>query len=772
MAFQSQTLQDRATTILAYLRTIAPDGQVEAVRDRLESASSDSSSGDELEVFHGSEGSALETLDVLIEDGVRGDLSPDRLDQLEAIIHKSERPAVDIINGTFRTPPAPWREYGLGETKRRLESVIPSIGCIELPNDSRGRPYGGTGFVVGPNLIMTNRHVARIFADGVGQKNLRFVSGQTAAVDFKREIPRPGDPDPILLSVSSVEMVHPFWDMALLRVEGLPEEHPVLQLTTKSPLELAGRNIAVIGYPAQDDRSNLEVQNRIFGGVFEVKRMLPGKLAALADIESFGNIVTAVTHDSSTLGGNSGSAVIDVDTGEVVALHFAGQYLVANYAVPTFDLAQDSRVVDAGLNFAGRLDPRGDFYGPIWTKADANESATGSPGASSVSLLHSPQPPNRRAAAAMTSATVTNQTATWTIPLQVCVTVGTPQMVTAGTANVPGSTPGTGKSAGQVRSDVEGLFSSGRSAAMEAAVPFLKNSLTETNFQWKTALSMAVAGRLAYDKASVVRDTARGAEWGFEFCDFIEADDTQCFVASSSQAVLLSFRGTENVGDWISDLNAFSTSRPYGDVHRGFLAAFQVVETQLKAILAGLAGRPLLLTGHSLGGALATVAAAEWQGQIPIAKVYTFGQPAVGKGSFPAFMQQHYSGKFFRVVNDDDIIPMLPPTYPHIGRLFHLAAAAGRLRSGTETISEAALAGTAAADVPMTEGPLAGRPTMSQAEFDQLRADLLRARAARGGGGTESLESLETPALEGLFPSVTDHKIDNYIRKMLPLTGL
>ena len=39
-------------------------------------------------------------------------------------------------------------------------------------------------------------------------------------------------------------------------------------------------------------------------------------------------------HDASTLGGNSGSAVIDLETGEAVGLHFAGSYLQANYAVP------------------------------------------------------------------------------------------------------------------------------------------------------------------------------------------------------------------------------------------------------------------------------------------------------------------------------------------------------------------------------------------------------------------------------------------------------
>ena len=56
-----------------------------------------------------------------------------------------------------------------------------------------------------------------------------------------------------------------------------------------------------------------------------------------------------MTHDCSTLGGNSGSAVIDVNSGDVVALHFAGEYLKQNYAVPMADLAEDSEVTDAGV---------------------------------------------------------------------------------------------------------------------------------------------------------------------------------------------------------------------------------------------------------------------------------------------------------------------------------------------------------------------------------------------------------------------------------------
>ena len=122
---------------------------------------------------------------------------------LEAIIHKTGRPAIDIVNDSFSAPSGIWSGLGVGQTKDRIEACIPSVGRVEIPNDLRGRPYAGTGFVVGENLLMTNRHVARIFGQGFGEKNLRFDPGQTAGVDFKREMPRRNAPDPVLLKRQS-----------------------------------------------------------------------------------------------------------------------------------------------------------------------------------------------------------------------------------------------------------------------------------------------------------------------------------------------------------------------------------------------------------------------------------------------------------------------------------------------------------------------------------------------------------------------------------------
>ena len=58
-----------------------------------------------------------------------------------------------------------------------------------------------------------------------------------------------------------------------------------------------------------------------------------------------------VFHDASTLGGNSGSCVVDLDTGQVIGLHYGGQYMHYNVAVALWRLVDDPLLARAGVNF-------------------------------------------------------------------------------------------------------------------------------------------------------------------------------------------------------------------------------------------------------------------------------------------------------------------------------------------------------------------------------------------------------------------------------------
>ena len=347
------------------LTQIAPGNAIEAVSrpgaEAVERAGYES-------LGPGNAAAAESGLQKLAEDRVQ-EITPSEMLGLEAIVLPRNRPVAFVRGQSYDDLEDPWVSLNDDVVKRRIALLLPLIGRVEVPS-SPILPYAGTGFVVGWGLIATNRHVAQLFSQGLGL-TIRYRAGD-AAIDFKRQIDAPDDDRTAYLSVRAVEMIHPYWDMALLRVDDLPTDR-MLRLSVKSPEELLDHNVVVIGYPARDERSDLALQDRIFNRTYNVKRLQPGVIRARTEIQSFENTVNALTHDASTLGGNSGSAVIEVDTGEVVALHFAGEYLKANYAVPMHELARDSRVASR-LNFAGTLPPTND-WAPAWRSVEGTEGS-------------------------------------------------------------------------------------------------------------------------------------------------------------------------------------------------------------------------------------------------------------------------------------------------------------------------------------------------------------------------------------------------------------
>jgi len=205
----------------------------------------------------------------------------------------------------------------------------------------------GTAFVVAHDLLLTNRHVAEYFVDGVGA-TVQFKSGMSGTLDFKQEV---GSPVTLPLRIAAPILILDDWDAALLRVDPLPAGVTPLTLSASPPAAIEGRLAVVIGYPAMDPASDLIQQIQIFRGVFDKKRLMPGRLMGGKTTTSYARTVTALGHDCTTLGGNSGSALIDVASKSVVGLHFAGDYLVANYAVPSWELASEAQITAAGVVF-------------------------------------------------------------------------------------------------------------------------------------------------------------------------------------------------------------------------------------------------------------------------------------------------------------------------------------------------------------------------------------------------------------------------------------
>ena len=272
----------------------------------------------------------------------RDDLSPQEQAGLEAIILLTGRPALLIQNGEFLEPPKKWAV--LKEMRPQIRSVIERVGRIEVAGDPNF-DWLGTGFLVGADVVMTNRHVAIEFSRSSGSA-WKFRPNMSASIDFRQEL---GGDEPFLFAVEEIIGIHDDHDLALLRVSQISSGDPLpdpLPVAAAAPSTLKGRQVYVIGYPAWDGRRNdPEPMLRIFSNIFNVKRLQPGEISgdALGSFEIF--------HDCSTLGGNSGSPVVDLETHRVVGLHFGGRFLQKNHAVPLWALRDDPLVQQAGLNF-------------------------------------------------------------------------------------------------------------------------------------------------------------------------------------------------------------------------------------------------------------------------------------------------------------------------------------------------------------------------------------------------------------------------------------
>lgn len=188
------------------------------------------------------------------------------------------------------------------------------------------------------------------------------------------------------------------------------------------------------------------------------------------------------------------------------------------------------------------------------------------------------------------------------------------------------------------------------------------------------ALKAGYMSAVAYENASVI------ASWQCSPCKKYpitsptvfsnSTGNIQGFVGYSSvdNAIFVSFRGSQDIKNWI--LNLETTMTGYSlcsgcQVHKGFYSGFQMVRsqvmTQVQALKAKYPTATILVTGHSLGGALAVLAAVELQNSYgSVADVYTFGQPRVGNIPFAAYYTTHLANTF-RVIHYGDIVPHLPP---------------------------------------------------------------------------------------------------------------
>ncbi|WP_067490329.1 phospholipase D-like domain-containing protein [Erythrobacter sp. CCH5-A1] len=270
----------------------------------------------------------------LVDDN--DDVHPDVAAAAESIIKAIGRPVFIIadnkvteqFSGPDSSDTQTWVAR-IAEARERIDRLIPAVGRIEVTNHP-DFSWVGTGWLIDSDIIVTNRHVAVEFGR---RDNARFVfrtglnnAPMVSRIDFLEEFQRSAAAE---FSLFEILWIAPTDgpDVAFLRVmrqAGQPAlARPVVLASTINGDDY----VATIGYPARDSRvPDQELVKKLFGDVYDKKRLAPGIILANGEME--------LEHDCSTLGGNSGSLIMSLQTGEAIALHFAGLFKEANYAVP------------------------------------------------------------------------------------------------------------------------------------------------------------------------------------------------------------------------------------------------------------------------------------------------------------------------------------------------------------------------------------------------------------------------------------------------------
>ena len=226
---------------------------------------------------------------------------------------------------------------------------------------------------------------------------------------------------------------------------------------------------------------------------------------------------------------------------------------------------------------------------------------------------------------------------------------------------------------------------------------------------------------------------------------------------------VIAFQGTDDSGDWFTNLDKNIAPPPADAVHGGFLEAYRSVAKQVKGALAGAGIKHAWVTGHSLGGAMAVVCAIDLvrEGKVGVRGVITFGQPLLLAPSFAPEANGLLAGRFLRLIHEDDLVPRIVPGFRGGGSSMWLKK--GELVfNGPRMRAFAANGDDAAADHADVE---AGPQPLTDEEFEREKA---RRRTSRDAPSEPAPG--EPPRMQAL-PNTADHPMTRYleaIKKRFP----
>lgn len=207
---------------------------------------------------------------------------------------------------------------------------------------------------------------------------------------------------------------------------------------------------------------------------------------------------------------------------------------------------------------------------------------------------------------------------------------------------------------------------------MGFGIPVAYKWFETTEFSLQKSYVLAEIAESAYlDETNFGR---LAMHWGVTDWRFLNRNSAQAYLFMLNNNAFISFRGTEP--DQIHDLLANTAvlkinmrEDSHGSVHSGFMKEVAKLWVDIQTWLGDHEFDHVYFTGHSLGGAMATIAQV-WYDKPDITSCYTFGAPRVGDKKFKLYVERTF--KSYRIVNNTDIVARLPfklMGYRHAGKL-------------------------------------------------------------------------------------------------------
>src|SRR5579875_3371977 len=140
------------------------------------------------------------------------------------------------------------------------------------------------------------------------------------------------------------------------------------------------------------------------------------------------------------------------------------------------------------------------------------------------------------------------------------------------------------------------------------------------------------------------------------------------FVAQNKKSndIFVTFRGTQTPEDWLSNIAINHTAHPWGAVEEGIATVYAQCSAAILGAVERARASRVVSTGHSLGGALSTLAAADLAIHQAAVELYNFASPRTGSSSFAVTFNQKIATAW-RMVNTEDLVTTVPLSTPNLG---------------------------------------------------------------------------------------------------------